>query len=99
MRKFVDMKELSTDNIRMVSLKCEYEICVEFFENGVGLQDAGCLEAFLLDAGIEFIDANEEYYIYKLNDTTFRVPYEKVDDMYEEGVYDSYLLFDSLEII
>lgn len=51
MRKFTNIKELSIDNIKEVSIKCEYEICSEFFESGEGLQDAGCLEAFLKDAG------------------------------------------------
>ena len=59
MRKFTDIKELRTENIVEVSLKCEYEICSEFFEEGQGLQDAGCLEAFLKDAGVEFIDAGQ----------------------------------------
>lgn len=99
MRRFVDIKELSVDNIKEVSVKCEYEICSEFFEDGEGLQDAGCLEAFLIDAGVEFVDVDDNYYTYKLNDVTFRVPYEKVEDMYEENLYDSYLLFDKLEVI
>ena len=52
MRKFKSINELTTDNILNVSLKCEYEICTEFDGDDVGLQDAGCLEAFLNDAVI-----------------------------------------------
>lgn len=99
MRKFIDINELTTDNILTVSVKCEYEICSEYIGDDLGLQDAGCLEAFLTDAGVEFVDTDDKYYIYKLNDVAFRVPCERVEYKFEPGTYDSYLLFDKLEII
>lgn len=98
MRKFKSLQEVTTDNILEVSHKCCYEICVYPIGEETGLQDAGCLEAFLEDAGIEFISANDDYYTYKLVDTVFNVPYSKVDE-YGDGLYDSYLLFDKLEVV
>lgn len=98
MRKFTEIEELSSENILEVSRKCQYEICIEDIDGYDGLQDAGCLESFLEDAGVKFIDADDTHYIYKLEDITFKVPYEVID-IDEEGYGDSYLIFDLLEVV
>lgn len=97
MKKITNLKELTIENILDVSVKFDYQICCEVVGVEFGLQDEDSLETFLKDAGVEFISADDDYYRYRLGDVAFRVPYVKIDE-YGDGVYDSYLLFDKLEI-
>lgn len=98
MRKFVNIKELNSENLLNVARKCEYQVCVEEFDIGTGLQDAGCLEALLKDGGVLFLEADDKYYYYELDSKKFKVPYKQINED-EDGYFDTYLLFDLKEEI
>lgn len=98
MRKFIDLEEIDTENILAIARKCEYEVCVEYIDGYTVLHDGGCLEALLNDGGVEFLDTDDKFYYYKLNDIKFKVPYELINED-EEGNSDSYLFFSLKEII
>ena len=98
MRKILDLKELTTDNLLLIAEEHDYQLCLEEIDEYVAIQDEEDLSQLLSDLGVVFLDNDDEYYYYQLNNVKFKVPYELTDED-EYGCSDEYLFFDILERI